>query len=253
MDPTTQQASQPTQPVPPPQQGINRRTIIIAIGGFALFIIISLILLFTSSGTKKQIPGNTTPTRAPLRITTDPRAGARRADYTGDILMTFGEKVSVDDVSFSLLPTTDGSLRQISPTIVSFKPTNLLHSNTKYTATVSWVDGQKKDQRYTWTFTTDMPSGEENISNEDAQAFLKARQAAEQATQERRKKFPFLTQLPYTTRDFKIEISPIDSIIITTYGNTASLTEQYKTDALNWMKENGGTPSNYTIQYINGE
>lgn len=253
MDPTTQQASQPTQPVPPPQQGINKKIIIIAIGGFALFIVLSLILLFTSSDSKERVPGNTTPTKTPVKITTDPRAGAKRADYTGDILMTFDEKVSVDDISFSLLPTINGSLRQLSPTTVSYKPANFLQSSTKYTATVSWVDGQKKDQRYTWTFTTDLPSGEENISKEDAQAFLKARQAAEQATQERRKKFPFLTQLPYVTRDFKIEISPTDAIIITTYGNTASLTEQYKTDALDWMKENGGTPSNYTLQYINGE
>ena len=256
MDPQPSSSTAPMSPTPPNTP--NKKYMVFA--GLGLFFLLSCILVLTlvigpRSGTSAY------PTPTPINgsnaqrtnvITTSPKNNEKESDYTGDITMTFAYKVNIDTLRFSLSPTTQGALRQLTESSFSFKPTRFLQNTTRYNAKVEWRNPKNELVSYTWTFTTDTPSGEENASLSDIEAFQKARMAADKANQERRTKFPFITSLPMTTPDYKIEITSNDTIVITTFGTTPELTKKYKEEALAWLTSRGGVINNLTIQYADG-
>lgn len=188
----------------------------------------------------------------------EPGMNATRADYTGKVSVVFSKPVSVNDVELSLSPATPGQLSQASDFSVVFTPSSYLKPNTKYTATLS-VNGQPlilPDETiatsFSWSFTTDQTSGEEGGSPQEIQQMQNLFRQAEESYNQRKAEFPFIVYLPYQTNNFKVEITSSDEIVITTYGQSASQTQAYRQQALNWLTQNGGNVSQLKIQYVQG-
>lgn len=264
----SQQAVNQTPPTQQPQnypsfRGIlNKRLLIVIIGGVVILgiLIFSLGLvinsfrggLISSQASPTPIDGNSS--AAARKITrVKPSVNAIQADYTGNIVVTFSENVSVNNTIFTTIPSTQGSTTQVNPNSVSFNPASDLKELTKYTVKVTWKAADGKTFSYTWSFTTDEASGEESFTPQEALQFQKIREAADKEYAERKRKFPFLTQLPYSTPHFLIEITNNDSIVVTTYAGSPEEHQVFLEEAKKWLGDNGGDLSTLIIQHIKGE
>ena len=208
--------------------------------------------LINSQATPTPIGGNS---KAAVRKITSlkPLANSIQADYTGNIVVTFSEKVSASTTSFSITPSTQGVITQVNPYSISFNPNSNLKELTKYIIIVSWKASDNKLYSYTWSFTTDEASGEESFTSNEAEQFQRIREAADKEYAERKKRFPFLTQIPYSTTHFKVEISNSDVVIITTFAGSNEEHQTFFEEAKKWLSDNGGNLSTLTIQHIKGE
>jgi hypothetical protein len=199
---------------------------------------------------------NTTGDREISIIRTSPSDGQDDADYTGGVTILFDKPVSVKNVTFSFNPSIPGSTTQIDERSVLFTPSEELQRETVYSLSVS-VDGKtltlpnkKVGSNYTWTFKTDVPTGEEAFDEEEVINFQKSRAAAEKAYTLRKQRFPFITKLPYRSSRFDIDIAMNDSIIITTHELNSSQKQAYRNEALSWLRANGGDMDNLLITYL---
>jgi len=93
--------------------------------------------------------------------------------------------------------------------------------------------------------------GESGFTKEEYNNYLQMRKQADQTYQDRKRRMPFITKLPYSTSRFKIEITAVsDTIYITTFG-PPSFQSRNREEALTWLRQNGGNPDQLTIQYKN--
>lgn len=190
-----------------------------------------------------------------LRGTT-PSDGNAKAATTTSIIMVFNKKLADSTVAnFSISPRVQGRTLVNGNELV-FTPNSPLQLHRAYTATLSSAkaaNGQTSGP-VSITFTTAyIPFNQLSQSNKQAQI---------NQTDLLEKKYPIVQKIPHQTLHYKIDYTVQSDgslkLIVTLYAilnrpdqyNTyLAQLAQYKQEALEYLRQNGADPANFSITY----
>lgn len=185
----------------------------------------------------------------PIAITSvAPKENERDVDINTKIAATFAENVPQEELEFVFAPAIIGTIEkdQATKTLI-FNPSQPLPRNIRYEIRLIMKKVNGSSIVKSWSFISKEYFGEEAFDQKAIEQLKIARDRAIKAYDDRKKRIPFLTKLPFTSvGHFKVEITASSDII---YITTPNSLETYKNEALVWIRTNGGDPSKLTIEY----
>jgi hypothetical protein len=249
---------------------INKKTVIIG-GTFLGLLLIIIVMVIVG---KKPEPGTggtvygPTPTFVqgtpyPNQPQTIIVSGVFPADKQDDvnqnesIKISFADTLPKDGITIQLIPELGGKYTiDTKNHTISFFPEHGFQANTTYEAHLlmkqAFTTPQKESaSAYFWTFKTGEQEGESSFTKADAEQFMDTKKATDQAYQDRKKKYPFITSMPYVTQNYRIDISALsDTVTITTFATHPSIHEYYQNEARKWLENKGADVKSLTIRYV---